>query len=202
MSLNPELFKPPVMDSEADQINVRYELGRKAGLSHETATEMAAPIEHHGKPLTGYEWDIHEPELDENLKYRGPPPTPDAALWAGKLAISTSSDPRNPWAQTIAAMMANEGLPLITNTRCRMDDKGQGGNGGWWNDGMIRIDLELRHVGGRRTFTTVRLPISACINHDTRYCIKLLWKHLSGKFIHQIESTLMRETDMLHVHGG
>lgn len=160
-----------------------YEQARSAGLSHETALDVASATLVRGK-LTG-EWpDLRPPVADND--YSGPPATVDSALWLGKVGRALEG-------QWIWPVLARRDLPIITRTRVRLDD--------WWRDGCLPLDMENLCVGGRRAYTTARVPIGVCIDHDMERALAFVLSHLGQRTITLIEHTLLNETDLRHVSG-
>lgn len=162
-----------------------YEKARSAGLSHATAEELAGATYRRG-PLSGRDWPDFTPAKLERGGYTGPAPTIDSALWLRKVGMALRARP-------VMTRLASAGLPIVTNFRVALD--------GWESDGRIALDLEHRHVGGRREFTRCRVPVSACLNHDTGWVIAHVLSHLGGPTVKLIESSVMNDTDLRFVAG-
>lgn len=165
-----------------------YERARSGGLSHETATQVAQHVAHPrlGRaPLSGA-WPRFVAPPVADTGYAGPAPTIDSVLWLRKLGMALAS-------QWVMPRLAAAGLPLITNARTRVED--------WHRDGCLALDLEHRHVGGRRAYTTCRVQISACLAHDTGYVLMRVLSHLGQRNVVTIENALLNETDLRHVAG-
>jgi hypothetical protein len=163
-----------------------YEQARSAGLTIKTAREVSRPLIKRSR-LSG-DWPdmnaIADPVKD--LRYAGRAATIDSGLWLKKLGMALMS-------HVTVRELAATGLPIVTNCRVRLDD--------WWLDGCLALDLEHRHVGGRRVFTTCRVPVGACIDHDTDYVLRRVLVHLGQRNITRVENAIITETDLRHVRG-
>lgn len=184
----------------ADEIRHRYELGRRAGLSHETATALAQPPEGGRRRLSGDDWPDQMPaELYDTAKYdTAEALLVDAPMWLRKLGVALSVLPQNPWFQTVGDMFANRGMPIICNVRVDAAAK---------DKGYICLDLKLREsVGGsgRTRYTSVRFPVGSVNAHDTTWCIAHLLQHITGRTVDAafFKDLMLNETDMRHVHGA
>jgi len=129
--------------------------------------------------------DIKAPPVADT-GYDGRAPTIDSALWLKKLGHSLTT-------QWVMPRLVRAELPIVTNARVRIED--------WHLDGCLALDLEHRHVGGRRAYTTCRVPISACIAHDTEWVLARILSHLGQRNVTMIENALLNETDLRHVSG-
>jgi len=185
--------------SEADEIAHRYELGRKAGLSHATATELAAPPVAGRRRLSGDAWPDRMPFEEDGRKYESTEPLlVDAPLWLRKLGIALSVHPVNPWKHTIGDLFANRGYPIICNVR--VDTSGK-------DRGFINLDMQLRvSIGGHgeHRYRSVRLPVGACNAHDSTFCIAAILEHITGTRVDAafFKDLVLNETDLRHVHGA
>ena len=176
-----------------------YDKARQSGITDETAREMARDLSDPTpqRANTMAEWSaLAQAPTACATKYKGPAPSIDCALWLKKIAWTLSHE-------IAQQLFAKQDLPIITNCRVRLDDSSPGATSttGWWTDGCLRLDLQHRHVGGRREFTTCFVPVAACINHDTRWVIRKILAHISGPTVRMVETAILRETDLLHVHG-
>lgn len=161
-----------------------YEQARSAGLSHQSATDVSTPTLVRGR-LSGL-WPTIPTVPVEDKKYNDRPPTIDSILWLKKLGMALVS-------QTTQRHIVRAGLPIITNCRTRSED--------WEKDGCLALDLEHRKVGGRRVYTTCRVPIGACLEHDTQYVLSRVLLHLGQRNVSVIENAILNETDLRHVSG-
>lgn len=164
-----------------------YEQARSAGLTHQTALDVSTPTVTRSR-LSGL-WPTIPTVPVEDKRHAangGEAPTIDSILWLKKLGMGLMSHVTN-------NHLVNAGLPIITNCRVRSED--------WEKDGCIAIDLEHRKVGGRRVFTTCRVPVGACKAHDDQYVLMRVLSHLGQRNITQIENALLSETDLRHVSG-
>lgn len=161
-----------------------YEQARSAGLTHKTAREVSRPSISRSK-LSGDWPDIATSPVDD-LKYSGRAATIDSGLWLKKLGMALMS-------HVVMNRLAAAGLPIVTNARVRMTD--------WHRDGCLALDLEHRHVGGRRVYTTCRVPVGACIDHDAAYVLRRVLMHLGQRQVTVIENAILSETDLRHVAG-
>lgn len=164
-----------------------YEQARSAGLSHGTAQEVSHPTLVRGR-LSGLWPTIPTIRVDDkrHAERGGEAPTIDSILWLKKLGLGLAS-----WATN--RHLVNAGLPIITNSRVRSED--------WEKDGCIAIDLEHRKLGGRRVYTTCRVPIGACKAHDDQFVLMRVLAHLGQRNVTRIENALLSETDLRHVSG-
>lgn len=189
---------------QADDILKRYELGRKAGLKHDTALDLAQPTQGIRRRGPGgddwpdlmpvaptYQSDTTKYALDEELKI-------DAPMWLRKLGIALSVLPMNPWMQTVGNMFANRGYPIICNVRVDIGSK---------DKGYIGLDMKLREsVGGagRWRYTSLRVPVAAANAHDTTWVIAHLLDHITGRRVDAafLKDMMLSETDLRHVDGA
>jgi len=161
-----------------------YEQARSAGLRHETALEVSRATLTRSR-ISGLWPSIPTVPVDD-LKYNGKPPTIDSGLWLKKLGMALMSHVTT--RQLVAA-----GLPIVANCRVRLED--------WHLDGCLALDLEHRMIGGRRVYTTCRVPVGACLDHDTEYVLLRVLSHLGQRTITKIENSILSETDLRHVSG-
>lgn len=168
-----------------------YETARSGGISHGTA-KQAATLPRIGRgPLSG-----HWPPMPSDLPgpdtgYDGPAPTVDSFLWLKKVGMALYSPP-------IVRYLVTQRLPMVVNCRAR----GAGG----WRDGKISLDLKLRHHAGelgvaRVEYKSVRIPIQACLEHDTRHVLGKVLADITQRSVSVIEQTILNETDLRHVSG-
>jgi hypothetical protein len=185
-----------------DDVAKRYELGRRAGLSHERASELAAPSEGvRTRPLSGEDWPEREKPLAgtdattyvtrEELRIDGP-------LWLRKLGIALSVHPTNFMAWRIGQLFTSHGYPVIENVRVDVADHAKG---------YVNLDLRVRGSRGGRgilRYTTMRVPIGAVNAHDTTWVIAHLLDHLTGRKVDAafLKDLTLGETDLRHVHGA
>jgi len=164
-----------------------YEQARSAGLSHRSALDVSMPSLTRSR-LSGAWPTIPTVPIDDkrHAAQGGQAPTIDSILWLKKLGMGLMSHVTN-------RHLVNAGLPIITNCRARSED--------WEKDGCVALDLEHRRVGGRRVYTTCRVPIGACIAHDTEYVLMRVLSHLGQRNVTMIENALLAETDLRHVDG-
>lgn len=118
--------------------------------------------------------------------YDGPPPTQDAGLWLYKMGFSLCTP-------HVQRKLIEASLPIVVRTRVRMMS--------WWHDGCLELDLERRSASGARTFSTVRVPVGVCINHDMERLGKLVNADLGERHVALMTRTLYEETDLRHVAG-
>lgn len=177
-----------------------YELGRKAGLSHETALDVAKPSVGGRRKLSGDDWPDEIPlapqYASDTTKYATSELLlQDAPMWLRKLGIALSVHPLNPWNTTIGTLFANRSYPLICNVRVDIRAK---------DSGYINLDMKLRELGGRDRYTSLRVPVGACNAHDTTWVIAALLDHITGRRIDAafLKDLTLNETDLRHVHGA
>ena len=164
-----------------------YEQARSAGLSHSTATEVSHTTLVRGR-LSGLWPSIPTEPIDDkrHAANGGEAPTIDSILWLKKIGMALAS-------HVTRRILVNAGLPIVTNSRARSED--------WEKDGCLALDLEHRMVGGRRVYTTCRVPIGACVAHDDQYVLMRVLAHLGQRNVSVIENAILSETDLRHVSG-
>lgn len=161
-----------------------YEQARSAGVSHETATELR-DMRPTRAAISGNDWGA-TPDAPTSGSYSGPAPTIDAILWLRKVGMSL-------WSPPVMRFLVARELPIVINCRTRAVS--------WWKDGCLELDLQHRQVGGRRIFTTCRVPVEACLAHDQKRVLQLILAHLGERTLTHIEAILYNETDLRHVSG-
>jgi hypothetical protein len=186
-----------------DDIAKRYELGRKAGLSHETATDLAAPSDGvKRRPLSGEDWpeQIEAPAAgtDTTSYTTKEELTVDGAMWLRKAGIALSVHPANFMAWRIGNLFTSKGYPVIENVRVSGAAKDQG---------FINLDMRVRYSEGGRgiiRYKSLRVPIGVCNGHDTTWLIANLLEYLTGSRVDLafMKDLTMSETDLRHVHGA